>query len=131
MEWVSSTLDGMRAMVRLVAKDYTQTEGENYHNTFAPVAKMATVRTLFSIAAAKSWDVHQLDINDEFHHGDLPEPEEVYMELSKGYPQYGSSIPLVWNLNKSIYGLKKASRLWFEKLSAALLSFGFKQTIAD
>lgn len=90
---------------------------------------MVTIRTLLSIVTAKSWDVYPLDINNAFLHGDLP--EEVYMELSKGHLLYGSSTSMVCKLNKSIYGLKQASKQWFEKLGDALISFGFHQTIAD
>ena len=84
-----------RYKARLVAKGYTQSFGVDYQETFAPVAKLNTVRVLLSLTTNQDWPLLQFDVKNAILDRDLM--EEVYMDHPPGIPKY-SNIPLVCKL---------------------------------
>ncbi|KAL5798657.1 hypothetical protein ACOSQ2_003477 [Xanthoceras sorbifolium] len=116
-----------RYKARLVAKGFTQTYGIDYEDTFAPVAKLNTIRVLLSLAVNLNWKLHQMDVKNAFLNGELA--EEVYMEGPPGLENaYGDK---VCKLKKSLYGLKQSPRAWFERFTRAVKGFGYTQCQAD
>ena len=94
----------------------------DFHETFSPVIKPATMRLVLAIAVSCQWELRQLDVSNAFLHGYLK--EEVYMHQPSGY--IDSAHPdCVYKLHKSLYGLKQAPRAWFERFTFHLLHLGF------
>jgi Reverse transcriptase (RNA-dependent DNA polymerase) len=116
----------VRFKARLVAKGFTQQEGVDYFETFAPVSKYTGVRVLLALAAAHGWEVQQLDVKTAFLQGDLQ--EEVYVQQPAGYVDGTTRVCL---LRKAFYGLKQAPRAWHEKLHAELSKLGYQVSTAD
>ena len=117
-----------RYKARLVAKGYTQTYGLDYQETFAPAAKMNTIRTLLSLAAEYDWFLNQLDVKNAFLHGNLE--EEVFMDAPPGF-ENAIGAGKVCKLKKSLYGLKQSPRTWFEKFTKSIRSKGLHQSQGD
>ncbi|RVW12031.1 Retrovirus-related Pol polyprotein from transposon RE2 [Vitis vinifera] len=117
-----------RYKARLVAKGFTQSYGIDYQETFAPVAKLNTVRVLLSLAANLDWSLHQLDVKNAFLNGDLE--EEVYMDIPAGL-ETTSNFNKVCRLRKSLYGLKQSPRAWFERFTKVVKGYGFVQCQSD
>ena len=111
-----------RYKARLVAKGYTQTYGIDYLETFAPVAKMNTVRLLLSLAANYGWDLQQFDVKNAFLHGELD--EEIYMEVPPGFEKKLAA-RTVCKLKKALYGLKQSPRARFGRFARVMLNKGY------
>ncbi|RVW68794.1 Retrovirus-related Pol polyprotein from transposon RE1 [Vitis vinifera] len=118
-----------RFKARLLAKGYTQTYGIDYTETFAPVAKINTVRVLLSLAANLDWPLQQFDVKNVFLHGELS--EEVYMDLPPGCMVLEKQCQKVCKLKKSLYGLKQSLRAWFGRFTKSMRAFGYRQSNSD
>ena len=107
-------------MERLVAKGYSQVHGIDYNDTFAPVAKMDSIRLAVDIAASKQWEVHHMDVKCAFLNRDMN--EDIYMHQLEVFV---FNPYLMCRLKKSLYGLKQATKAWYAKIDGFLLSLSF------
>ena len=102
-----------RYKARLVARGFSQIEGVDYNETYAPVVKFTSVRILLATVTVLGLFLHQMDVKTAFLNGDLD--ETVYMEQPEGFKVKGKET-WVCRLLKAIYGLKQASRQWYLKM---------------
>ncbi|BBH08689.1 transposable element gene [Prunus dulcis] len=117
-----------RYKARLVAKGYTQQEGVDYNETFSPVSTKDSFRVIMALVAHFDLHLHQMDVKTTFLNGNLD--EEIYMKQSDGFVLKGEE-DLVCKLQKSIYGLKQASRQWYLKFDEVVKSQGFVDNPLD
>ncbi|KAG8492662.1 hypothetical protein CXB51_010306 [Gossypium anomalum] len=113
---------------RLVVKGFSQKYGLDYMETFAPVARLDTIRLLIALATQKQWKIHQLDVKSAFLNGFLE--EEIYIDQPQGFV-VSSKEQKVYKLKKALYGLKQAPRAWSTRIDSYLLSLGFERSISE
>jgi len=108
----------VRNKARLVAQGYSQQEGIDYEETFAPVARLEAIRIFLAFAASKGFKLYQMDVKSAFLNGFIE--EEVYVKQPPGFesPKFPDR---VFKLQKALYGLKQAPRAWYARLRAFLL----------
>ncbi|XP_074379364.1 retrovirus-related Pol polyprotein from transposon TNT 1-94 isoform X2 [Apium graveolens] len=113
---------------RLVVKGYAQIYGVDFSETFAPVARMETIRMLLALAAQKGWTVHQMDVKSAFLNGVLE--EEIFVEQPEGFVCKGQE-DKVYRLIKALYGCRQAPRTWYSRIDTHLLSLGFVKSLSE
>ncbi|GJR76879.1 putative ribonuclease H-like domain-containing protein [Tanacetum coccineum] len=114
----------IRNKARLVAQGYTQEEGIDYDEVFAPVARIEAIRLFLAYASFKDFVVYQMDVKSAFLYGKIE--EEVYVCQPPGFedPDFPDR---VYKVEKALYGLHQAPRAWYETLSTYLLDNGFQR----
>ncbi|GKD32728.1 zinc finger, CCHC-type containing protein [Tanacetum coccineum] len=123
---VDGTIDKFKA--RLVIQGFRQKEWIDYFDTYAPVARISTIRLLIALAATHNLVILQMDVNTSFLNGDLE--EDIYMKQPEGFVM-SSNEHKVCKLIKSLYGLKQAPKQWHHKFDEVVLSKGFVLNQSD
>jgi hypothetical protein len=117
-----------KCKVRLVARGFSQKEGEYCDETFSPIEKYTSIRSIIVIASAMGWKLHQMDVKITFLNGIIE--KEVYIEQPQGFMIHGKESH-VCRLKKELYGLKKAPKAWYARIDGYLMSLGFTKSEAD
>ena len=112
----------------MVAQGYTQVEGEDFEETFAPVARLDTIRLQLEVACILKFKLYQIDVKSAFLNSYLN--EEVYVAQLKGFEDT-KHLDYVYQLKKALYGLKQAPQAWYEHLTQFLLQKGYARRVVD
>ena len=109
-----------------MAKGFSQVQGVDYDENFSPVAMLMSVRIMLAIVAFFDYEIWQMDVKTAFLNGDIE--EELYMVQPKGFVD-PKNADKVCKLQRSIYGLKQASRSWNRRFDKVIKDFGFIQVM--
>ncbi|GJV36199.1 retrovirus-related pol polyprotein from transposon TNT 1-94 [Tanacetum coccineum] len=117
-----------RNKARLVAQGYNQQEGIDFDETYAPVARLESIRILLAYACAHDFKLFQIDVKSAFLNGFIN--EEVYVTQPPGFVDFEKPNH-VFKLKKALYGLKQAPKAWYDRLKAFLLDHMYTMGLVD
>nr|GEW02902.1 retrovirus-related Pol polyprotein from transposon TNT 1-94 [Tanacetum cinerariifolium] len=113
---------------RLVAQGYNQQECIDYDETYAPVARLESIRILLAIACANDFKLYQMDVKSAFLNGFIN--EKVYVAQPPGFIDFQKP-NYVYKLKKALYGLKQAPKAWYDRLKAFLIKHKYSMGMVD
>jgi len=130
-KWVFRVKQGpdgsiLKHKARIIAQGFTQVEGIDFNQTFAPVAKFSSLCTIFALAAEHDLKVHQMDVKAAYLNADLK--EEIYMEVPPGFDILEGH---VLRLKKGVYGTRQGGHVWYIDFSSTLSELGYMRMEAD
>jgi transposase InsO family protein len=128
---VKYTADGRidRFKARLVARGFSQREGLDFEDTFAPVIRLESLRILFAFAATYGLKAHLLDATNAYVGSKID--KQIYMEIPEGIDPKSHDSNDVCEILQSLYGLRQSAYLWNQKVKGFVTSIGFRQSTAD
>jgi hypothetical protein len=115
----------LKYRARLVAQGFTQMYGVDFQDTFAPVARLSSIRAVIALAASEDWELHQMDVKSAYLNS--PIDTAVYMRLPPGHSQKGK----VARVKRGIYGLRQSGNLWHKTLTSAFSELELTRSAVD
>ncbi|CAA7264973.1 unnamed protein product [Cyclocybe aegerita] len=130
--WAKKDATGnvVRYKARLVVQGFSQVPGIDYFDTFAPVARLASIQAVLAMAAVHDYEIHQVDVKGAYLNGILTADEVIFMCQPPGY-RISDSAGKVCRLLKTLYGLKQSGRRWYQRLVEIMVLLGFEQCAVD
>jgi hypothetical protein len=116
---------------RLVAKGYSQVYGVDYYDTYAPVACLASLRTITAIATRNDWDIDVFDFHSAFLNGKLDPSEVIYMQIPPGLDHNSHFKHPVARLHVALYGSKQGALKWYQELCRLMTSLSMTRAESD
>jgi len=111
-----------------VARGFSQVEGIDYDETFAPIARYSSIIPILALLAQMGWKIHHMDVNITFLNVMIE--EEVYIEEHEGFETFDRESH-VCRLKRALYGLKQAPRAWYTRIDKYFTGLGFTKSEVD
>jgi len=123
-----ANVSARKLKARFATRGFSQKEGVDYDEIFAPVARYTTICLNIALASSQGWNLHQMDVKTAFLHGSTK--EEVYVEQPEGFEVHDRESH-VCKLKKTLYGLKQAPSAWYERIDSYLMKLAFTRSEVD
>ena len=111
-----------------MAIGFSQKEGIDYEETFAPIARYTSIKSIMACSSMMKWDLHQMDVKMGFLNGVIK--EEVYIEQQQGF-EVEDRVTHVCKLKKDLYRLNQDPRAWYGRIDSFLTILGFTKSKFD